>query len=56
MMEWNYRILLLIIGIVVVIYTFLTLQYLLGILIVGIILIALLLVKDQTTQLHSADK
>ena len=43
-MELNYRILLLIIGIAVVLYTFMTLQFLLGIIAAVIIIIAILII------------
>lgn len=42
-MEQNYRILLLIIGIAVVLYAFMTLQFLLGIIAVVVIIIAILI-------------
>jgi len=42
-MELNYRILLLIIGIIVVLYAFMTLQFLLGIIAAVVIIIAILI-------------
>jgi hypothetical protein len=42
-MEQNYRILLLVIGIAIVLYTFMTLQFLLGIVATVVIIIAILI-------------
>jgi hypothetical protein len=53
-MELNYRILLLIIGIAVVLYAFMTLQFLLGIIAAVIIIIAILIIPlvEQWTKSH----
>jgi hypothetical protein len=45
-MELNYRILLLIIGIIVVLYAFMTLQFLLGIIAAVVITIAILILPS----------
>jgi hypothetical protein len=53
-MELNYRILLLIIGIAVVLYAFMTLQFLLGIIAAVVIIIAILILPliEQWNKSH----
>jgi hypothetical protein len=52
-MERNYRILLLIIGIAAVLYTFMTLQFLLGIIAAVVIIIAILILPSAEQWIKS---